>query len=69
MIDAKPSKPGGDPDGGQAFRFIGTKQFSGKEGELRANNGKIQGDLTGDGKKDFVIKINVDTMSGDDFYL
>jgi Ca2+-binding RTX toxin-like protein len=69
LIDAKPSKPGGDPDGGQAFNFIGQKQFSGKEGELRAKNGKIEGDVTGDGTRDFVIKIDVDTMSGDDFYL
>jgi len=69
LVDAKPSKPGGYPHGGQAFKFIGSEAFSGKEGELRAKKGKIQGDVTGDGRKDFTIKIDVNKMSSDDFYL
>ena len=47
VIDAKSNDPGND-----AFRFIGTKGFSGKSGELRykkmASDTYIYGDINGD---------------------
>ena len=43
--------------GNQAFAFIGPKAFSGKAGELQYRDGKVAGDINGDGKADFHIEI------------
>ncbi|MBR0556587.1 calcium-binding protein [Ciceribacter sp. L1K23] len=57
--------------GNQAFSFIGEKSYSGKAGELRyVNSGGdtfIYGDVNGDRKSDFSIKIdaNIDLVKGD----
>ncbi|MBO3759450.1 calcium-binding protein [Ciceribacter sp. L1K22] len=57
--------------GNQAFSFIGEKAYSGKAGELRyVNSGGdtfIYGDVNGDKKSDFAIKIdaNIDLVKGD----
>ncbi|MBR0556589.1 type I secretion C-terminal target domain-containing protein [Ciceribacter sp. L1K23] len=57
--------------GNQAFTFIGEKAYSGKAGELRyVNSGGdtfIYGDVNGDRKSDFSIKIdaNIDLVKGD----
>jgi Ca2+-binding RTX toxin-like protein len=64
-IDADPSKnPGNDK-----FKFIGKDAFSGVDGELRCKNGVVQGDINGDKRADFEIKVNVQTLHKDDFYL
>jgi serralysin len=63
-IDAKTGK-GGD----QAFKFIGDHDFHGKAGELRFHHGKLEGDVDGDGHKDFQIKVVVDDLSTSDFVL
>jgi len=55
--------------GNQKFTFIGTKAFSGEKGELRCKSGLIQGDVNGDGKADFEIKMNVSTLVANDFVL
>ncbi|MBO3762541.1 calcium-binding protein [Ciceribacter sp. L1K22] len=57
--------------GNQAFSFIGEKSYSGKAGELRYVNKNgdtfIYGDVNGDRKSDFSIKIdaNIDLVKGD----
>ncbi len=49
-----------DTDGGrgnQAFDWIGSKGFSGVDGQLRFDDGLLQGDVNGDGRADFEIQI------------
>lgn len=49
-----------DTDGGkgnQAFTWVGSKAFSGVDGELRFSKGILEGDTNGDGKADFQILI------------
>ena len=41
----------------QAFVYVGSKRFSRKAGELRFADRKLQGDVDGDGKADFVVKL------------
>jgi serralysin len=43
--------------GNQKFHFIGSKAFHHREGELRFNNGLVQGDVNGDGRADFEIQV------------
>jgi hypothetical protein len=43
--------------GNQAFKWIGSKGFSGADGELRFAKGVLQGDTNGDGGADFEILI------------
>jgi Ca2+-binding RTX toxin-like protein len=50
-IDAK------NGGGNNKFKYIGDDDFSGKKGELRYENFKLQGDTNGDGKADFTIKM------------
>lgn len=68
-IDAKISTKADD-----AFKFVGTAEFSGKAGELRyeVSNGAahVYGDVNGDGMADFAIVLNgVRTLGAEDFYL
>lgn len=52
------------------FTFIGKDSFSSSAGELRFANGVLQGDVDGDGKVDFEIKVqDVNTLSASDFIL
>jgi len=57
LIDARET-----PDNDQAFKFIGTKDFTGHEGELRYEKLKsdtyIYGDTDGDKKADFAIHLD-----------
>ncbi|PYE98888.1 putative secreted protein (type I secretion substrate) [Rhizobium sp. PP-F2F-G38] len=59
--------------GNQAFSFIGTKDFSGKAGELRyekqAFNTYIYADVNGDGKSDFSIHLDQATPVISGFFL
>lgn len=58
---------GGSDD---AFTFIGTKAFSDTAGELRFKNQLLQGDVDGDGKADFEVKVeHLNTMDKGDFIL
>ena len=43
--------------GNQAFSFIGSKDFSGKAGQLQYENGIVAGDVNGDKMADFHIEI------------
>jgi cysteinyl-tRNA synthetase len=66
-IDARKDEPGN-----QAFTFIGTKTFSGAEGELRVQKAKgsvfVYADVNGDAKADFAIKVaGLDAMKVGDF--
>jgi Ca2+-binding RTX toxin-like protein len=68
-IDAN-AKKGGD----QKFKFIGTKAFSKKAGELhyvkKGGYALVQGDVNGDGKADFEIKLDgITKLAADDFVL
>lgn len=64
-IDARINKPGDQP-----FKFIGKKQFDDKAGELRFFKQKLSGDVDGDGKADFQIKVvDVNRMFKADFDL
>jgi Ca2+-binding RTX toxin-like protein len=51
--------------GNQAFKWIGTKAFTGVDGQLRMSGCILQGDVNGDRKADFEIKINVQLYSSD----
>jgi serralysin len=56
--------------GNQAFRFIGSKAFTGKDGDLRFAGGVLSGDVDGDRIADFAIKIGgTKVLSADDFML
>ncbi|HTV68158.1 MAG TPA: calcium-binding protein [Rhizobiaceae bacterium] len=60
--------------GNQAFKFIGTKAFTGKAGELRyvkaGSDSIITADINGDGKADFTVISDVAvTFSKGDFIL
>ncbi|MBM3543113.1 MAG: calcium-binding protein [Alphaproteobacteria bacterium] len=59
--------------GNQKFSFIGVDKFSGKAGELRYNDHgskvTIQGDVNGDGKVDFEIRVDVGSLVKGDFIL
>ncbi|MEW5963624.1 MAG: M10 family metallopeptidase C-terminal domain-containing protein [Pseudomonadota bacterium] len=56
-IDAKRSKPGND-----MFKWIGMQKFHGREGELhyvkKAGFILVEGDIDGDGRADFQIKLD-----------
>jgi serralysin len=59
-------KGGGD----DAFDFIGTQAFHDVAGELRFKNGLLQGDVDGDGKADFEVRVaDFNTMNNGDFIL
>lgn len=52
------------------FKFIGSKGFREKKGELAFKKGKVMGDTDGDGKADFEIALQgVTKLSVDDFVL
>jgi serralysin len=56
--------------GNQTFKFIGTKKFSGKDGELRFKNGVLSADVNGDKVADFQLEISkIKVMSSGDFIL
>jgi hypothetical protein len=55
--------------GNSKFHFIGTQTFHDVKGELRCKNGIVQGDVNGDGKADFEIKVNLATLVQGDFFL
>ncbi len=56
--------------GDQAFDFIGAARFSGAAGELRHAGLKLQADVDGDGRADFVVKLlDAGTLGADDFLL
>ena len=56
--------------GNQAFSFIGTGAFTGIDGQLRFNNGLLQGDVNGDTIAEFEVSIvGVTTMAANDFVL
>ena len=68
-IDAKPSQFGDQP-----FAFTGETAFSGTEGEMRVDYRPtyafVQGDVDGDGKADFSIRVNgVTHLTAEDFQL
>ena len=45
--------------GDQAFRWIGSRPFSGVDGQLRMSGGVLEGDTNGDRRADFQIQVNV----------
>src|SRR4051812_44429570 len=56
--------------GNQAFKFIGSKAFTGHDGELRFAGGVVYGDVNGDAVADFSIKVNgLTKMAATDFVL
>jgi len=64
-IDANANR-GGD----QAFDFIRGREFSGKAGELRFDDGRLAGDVDGDGRADFEIALRgVERLGADDMIL
>lgn len=55
--------------GNQAFAFIGAAAFSGADGQLRFQAGRLQGDVNGDRVADFEVRISLATMVAGDFIL
>ncbi|HEY8382533.1 MAG TPA: M10 family metallopeptidase C-terminal domain-containing protein [Microvirga sp.] len=56
--------------GNQAFKFIGSKAFTGRDGELRFSGGNLYGDVNGDGVADLAVKLTgVKALSASDFFL
>jgi Ca2+-binding RTX toxin-like protein len=72
-IDLKTIDANTKKDGDQAFKFIGDNSFSKKAGELRyKDNGDdvyVQGDVNGDGKADFEIRVEIGSLKQADFIL
>ena len=65
-IDADTDGTAGD----QAFTFIGSRAFSGVDGQLRFAGGLVSGDTDGDRRADFSIAVDdVTTLAGSDFIL
>ena len=50
--------------GNQKFKFIGSHDFTEKAGELRFANGKVMGDVDGDGRADFLIVVDGSDFAG-----
>jgi serralysin len=63
-IDANTEK-----GGNQKFKFIGTKAFGETPGQVRFKDTTLQGDVNGDGKADFEIKVSLSKLTADDFVL
>ncbi|HEY8381313.1 MAG TPA: M10 family metallopeptidase C-terminal domain-containing protein [Microvirga sp.] len=56
--------------GNQAFKFIGSKAFTGRDGELRFSKGVLTGDVDGDMVADFAIRVAGPTkLAATDFVL
>lgn len=69
LLDANTTTSAND-----AFRFLGTDPFRGRAGELHVvkagNDLIVEGDVNGDGKADFLIKLlGLSTLTASDFYL
>ena len=59
-----------DLSGAGSFTYINKQAFNGVAGEIRFANGVLQGDVDGDGKADFTIKVeDVNSLSNSDFIL
>ncbi|HEY8381563.1 MAG TPA: M10 family metallopeptidase [Microvirga sp.] len=57
-------------EGNQAFKFIGSKAFTGRDGQLRFKDGVASGDVDGDKVADFAIKVaGLKALSAADFVL
>lgn len=50
--------------GNQLFTFIGGQRFHGVDGELRFAAHLLQGDVNGDGRADFEVYVNANTLVG-----
>ena len=56
--------------GNQAFSFVGANAFTGVAGELRYQNGQLQGDVDGNSNSDFTIELTGSpTLAATDFIL
>jgi hypothetical protein len=65
-LSAIDAKEGGADN---AFKYIDDNAFTGKKGQLRFDNRKLTGDIDGDGKADFMIKVEVAKLVAADFVL
>jgi Ca2+-binding RTX toxin-like protein len=64
-IDARTDKPGDN-----AFVYIGSAAFTGRSGQLSYQDGRLRGDIDGDGVADFAVDIDGGPpMSADDLVL
>jgi Ca2+-binding RTX toxin-like protein len=63
-IDAKEGRKGD-----QDFRFLEGDDFSGRSGELRFDGDALRGDVDGDGRSDFEIRIARGSLDADDLLL
>lgn len=57
-----------DIDEDQTFRFIGDDAFS-RAGQVRFEDGLLEGDIDGDGTADFAIAVDVEALSKSDLIL
>jgi len=56
--------------GNQKFIWIGAREFTGRDGELRFAGGYVSGDVNGDGTADFSIRVaGPSLMTASDFVL
>ncbi len=70
LIDLSPIDAKAGKRGNQEFSFIGDDGFAKKAGELKYVGGKLKGDVDGDGRPDFIIKLEGSpTLTGGDFLL
>ncbi|HEX2726732.1 MAG TPA: M10 family metallopeptidase C-terminal domain-containing protein, partial [Beijerinckiaceae bacterium] len=67
-IDLSTIDADADSAGNQAFAFIGTRAFSGTEGDLRFSRGVLQADTNGDRVADLEVRI-VGTLTSNDLVL